>query len=83
MTEADKRELLTALSMRMAYIETGNPALRASDVREQLARGGLDSFSRSLLKQTVEMRVLSEDQHRLIRHLEDLWKRIAEAKVLP
>lgn len=61
LTKQEKEAIVIGLQMRVAYIETGDPMLRASDVQNG-HRG--------------KIQALSPDQMRLIILSEDLIKKI-------
>ncbi len=66
-TADEKENILLSLNMRLAFIETGDPVLRASDAE----RSG----------QRTRIRVLKTEQMRLIVQTEDLITKIRNMPV--
>jgi len=64
-TRSEVELMVLGLYMRICYIETGNPTLRAADLKNA-----------DLTNVDAEVRVLSTDQMRLIVKMEDLIARM-------
>jgi hypothetical protein len=78
-TSWEKDELLLALSMRVCFLETGDPVLRAVDVHERLASAGISAEERRVL--TAKLKPLGSRLMRHILQLEELIGKISKAKV--
>lgn len=86
MTSWEKDELLLALSMRISFIETGDPLLRAVDVHAWLRaheRTGRDSLHDDAERKRLmsKLKPLDSAQMKHILQLEELKDKISKAKV--
>ena len=87
MTSWEKDELTLALSMRIAFIETGDPLLRAVDVHAWLRAHASTHHETSLSAEaerkrlTSKLKPLDSAQMKHILQLEALRDKIQKAKV--
>lgn len=78
LTVHEKNELWLCVTARIAFIETGDPVMRAVDVQRRLAVTRDPGTVRQLSQM---LRPLSPEQRRLIVMLEELATRIAEDRL--